>query len=290
MKKLSLFSFACLFLFSCSKNEINPVIPPLPAPPSALAASTQTDVAYGADPLQKMDVYLPAGRTTTATKLLILIHGGSWSAGDKNDMTPFVDTLQRRLPGYAAININYRLASLSGNTFPTQENDVKAALNFINSQRAAYNISDKFVLLGVSAGSHLALLQAYKNSTPAIKAVVDFFGPTDLADMYNNPASGSPAAGIQFLLNGTPSTNAALYTSSSPINFVTPQSPPTIILHGGIDNLVRYQQSVALQNKLILNAVPRQYVFYPTEGHGWVGANLTDSFDKVQAFINLYVQ
>lgn len=276
-----------LLLFSCSKNEVNPVTPVVP--PAPIAASTMLNVPYGSDALQKMDVYLPSGRSTATTKLMIIVHGGSWSAGDKADMTQFVDSLQKRLPGYAVANINYRLASLSGNTFPSQETDVKSAVDFVNNKRNEYNISDKFVLLGVSAGSHLSLLQAYKNSVPKIKAVVDFFGPNDMTDMYNNPASSSaPASGIALLLNGPPPS--ALYTSSSPINFVTAQSPPTIILHGGADPLVRYQQSVALRNKLMLNAVAQQYVFYPLEGHGWIGANLIDSFDKVQAFLNLYVQ
>ncbi|MEJ7611121.1 MAG: alpha/beta hydrolase [Ferruginibacter sp.] len=275
-----------VLLVSCSKNDINPV-PPV-TPPVTLAASTMMNVPYGSDPFQKMDVYLPPGRTTAATKLMIIVHGGGWSGGDKSDMTQYVDTFQKRLPGYAVVNINYRLATFSSNSFPTQENDVRSAVDFVYNKRNEYNISDKFVLLGVSAGSHLSLLQAYKNAVPKIKAVVDFFGPVDMADMHNNPASPSaPAGGIALLLNGPPPS--ALYNSSSPLNYVTAQSPPTIILHGGIDNLVRYQQSVALRNKLLLNTVALQYVFYPSEGHGWIGANLIDSFDKVQAFLNQYV-
>ena len=200
-----------------------------------------------------------------------------------------LDSLQRRLPGYAIININYRLATFGSNTFPTQENDVKSATDFIYSKRNDFVFSDKFALLGASAGGHLALLQAYKNASPRIRAVVDYFGPTDMADMYNNPASANaPAWGIALLLNGNPPS--ALYTSSSPINFVTPQSPPTLLLHGGIDDIVRYQQSATLRDKLVLNGVTQQYYLYPTQGHGFIGNDLVDSFDKVQAFLNLYVQ
>ena len=286
MKFTPFLAAALIFFSSCSKDS-GTVTPPAATP---VTASTMLNVAYGSDPLQKMDVYLPADRSTATTKLIIMIHGGSWQGGDKSDMTAFVDTINRRLPGYAVININYRLASFSGNLFPTQETDVKSATDFIYARRAEYKISDKFVFLGVSAGSHLALLQSYKYTTPAVKAVVDFFGPNDMADMYNNPASASaPPSGIAFLLNGTPTTNAPLYASSSPINYVSPQSPATIIFHGGVDPLVRYQQSVALRDKLILNGVTRQYVFYPTEGHGWAGANLVDSFNKLQDFLNTYV-
>jgi dipeptidyl aminopeptidase/acylaminoacyl peptidase len=84
---------------------------------------------------------------------------------------------------------------------------------------------------------------------------------------------------------GTPATNNTLYTQSSPINFVSSQSPPTMILHGGIDIVVSPSQSVSLDTKMFISGVTHQYVFYHWEGHGWVGANLTDSFNKIQAFL-----
>ena len=142
-------------------------------------------------------------------------------------------------------------------------------------------------MLGASAGGHLSLLQAYKYSSPVkIKAVVDFFGPVDLVDMYNNPASiFAPPAALAAVVGATPTTNLTLYQQSSPINFVTAQSPPTIILQGGVDPLVSPSQSVALKTKLLAMGVINQYVFYPTESHGWTGANLTDSFDKIAVFL-----
>lgn len=285
-RKLLIFTLV-FFLFSC-KKENNPGPNPGPAP---LSEKTELNVGYGTDAMQKMDVYLPASRTTSATKVIILIHGGGWSSGDKSDFTIFVDTLKRRLPGYAVFNINYRLATGAVNLFPTQENDVKAAIGFIYSKRNEYAISDKFVLLGASAGGHLSLLQAYKYSTPVtIKAVVDFYGPTDLVDMYNNPASiFAPPAALAAVVGATPTTNLTLYQQSGPINFVTAQSPPTIILQGGVDVLVSPSQSAALNNKLQTFGVIHQYVFYPTENHGWAGANLTDSFDKITVFLNTNV-
>jgi acetyl esterase/lipase len=273
--------FIGIILFSCKKEDT----PPIDNPP-ANAEKVELNVSYGTDAAQKMDYYLPGGRTTTA-KVMILIHGGGWNAGDKTDFGSFVDTLKNRLPGWAIFNINYRLASGSSNLFPTQENDVKAAIEFIYNKRNDYIISDKFVLLGLSAGGHLALLQAYKNSTPVkIKAVVDFFGPTDMTEMYNNPASilASPSI-IAAVVGGTPTTNPTIYLQSSPVNFVTAQSPPTIILHGGVDVLVSPNQSLALKNKLQAMSVIHQHVVYPTENHGWTGPNLTDSFNKIATFL-----
>ncbi|MFN0082654.1 MAG: alpha/beta hydrolase fold domain-containing protein [Ferruginibacter sp.] len=290
MKRIVLFSITTLLFFSCKKSNTDLIITELVPP---IAASTQLNASYGADPLQKMDIYLPAGRTTTSTKLIIMVHGGAWYGGDKSDITAFVDTLKKRLPNYAIININYRLATTPLTTFPTQENDVKSAVDFIYGKKSEYNISDKFAMIGVSAGAHLALLHAYKYSNSVkVKAVVDFFGPTDMTDMYNSPASPlAPSSDIALLFNGaTPTTNATLYTQSSPITFANAQAVPTIILHGGQDPIVRVTQATNLRDKLISFNIPQQYVFYPTEGHGWAGALLTDSFDKIQAFLTQYVQ
>lgn len=281
------FLFLLSFVFVACQKEDNPDIP------SSVPAQATANIAYATtDPVQKMDVYLPAGRSTTNTKVVILIHGGAWSTGDKTDFTEYVDTLKKRLPGYAIFNINYRLSDGTANLFPTQENDVKTAVEFIYSKRAEYLISDKFILLGGSAGGHLALLQGYKNTSPVkIKAIVDFFGPTDMVDIYNNPASPLiSSALVAQIVGATPTSNPTLYQTSSPINYVTAQSPPTIIFHGGIDPLVSASQSIALKTKLQSMGVAHQYVFYPTESHGWTGATMTDSFDKIQAFLATHVQ
>ena len=246
---------------------------------------TMLNVSYGTNAQQKMDGYLPANRNTTNTKVIIMIHGGGWNTGDKADFNEYVDSLKKREPSYAIFNINYRLAN-TPDLFPAQEQDVKAAVEFINSKRQEYKVSDKFVLVGASAGAHLALLQGYKNSTSIKpKAIIDFFGPTDLVALYNNPPNPFVQPTLFSVTGNTPATNNTLYTQSSPLNFVSSQSPPTMILHGGIDIVVSPSQSVSLDTKLSISGVAHQYTFYPTEGHGWTGANLTDSFNKIEAFL-----
>ena len=274
-----------LFLASCTKNDTGS------GGTDPIAAKTILNVSYGTDPLQKMDIYLPANRTVTATKVIILIHGGGWTQGDKNDFTLTVETLKKRLPDYAIFNINYRLAAWPANLFPTQELDVKAAVEFIYGNRSSYLVSDKFVLLGASAGGHLSLLHAYKYNTPVkIKAVVDFFGPTDMVDMHNNPGS-YPSVAIALLLGGTPTSNPSMYLQSSPVTYVSPATCPTIIIQGGADPLVNATtQSLALKNKLTTASVVNEYVLYPTGGHGdWNAATYTDAYNKIQAFLTANV-
>lgn len=286
----------CLFLFitigfiSCSKENSND------NGATTVTAKTMLNVAYGSNAAQMMDVYLPANRNTSITKVMVLIHGGGWTTGDKNDplFLPTVDTLKRRLPGYAIFNINYRLSATPNFLFPAQEMDVKAAVEFIFAKRNEYGISDQFVLAGASAGAHLAMLQAYKYISPVkAKAVVSLFGIGDLAQMYNNPVGGNVliSALLAQAVGKTPSQDPLIYSNSSPINFITSTAAmPTILLHGGIDPLVSPQQSVAVQNKLNAAGIINQYILYPNAGHGdWDNATYSDAYSKIQTFLSIHL-
>jgi acetyl esterase/lipase len=258
---------------------------------ASVPSSVYLNVAYGSDPKQVMDVYLPANRSTATTKLLFLIHGGSWSGGDKNGFKPYIDSLKNHLPDYAFVNINYRLANAYSNKFPAQENDVKTALSFVLDKTGEYQISHDVVLLGASAGAHLALLQAYKYAEPVkIKAVVSFFGPSDFKYMYDNPVFPQVPQLLELLLGGSPKDNEAVYFGSSPINYVTSQSCPTLLFQGGRDPLVNPKQAELLKAKLEKAGVFNKLVIYPEEGHGWHGSNLADSFEKITRFINEQVK
>lgn len=295
MKLKNLFPVAMLFLLlSASCNKSDTAITPTPTP---VAETITMNVAYGTDPLQKMDIYLPANRSITTTKVLVYIHGGAWIGGDKSDLNGAgIDSIRKRLPDYAVFNVNYRLAALPAtNPFPAQELDVKAAVEFIYANRATYLVGDKFVMMGHSAGGHLSLLHAYKYQTPVkIKAVVDFFGPTNMATMYSDYAVNPPAQlGLAALMSGTPATNPTLYQTSSPLTYATASAAcPTIILQGGTDAIVNATtQSVALKNALTSAAVVNQYVFYPLLPHGpWDAATNTDAMNKIQPFLAAYVQ
>ena len=253
-------------------------------------AESKRNISYGKDTAQRMDIYLPAGRSAMSTPSIVLIHGGGWNSGDKSDFQVYIDTFKKRLPEYAIFNLNYRLVS-SDHLFPTQEMDVKAAMEHIVQNADYYGVSPhKFVLLGFSAGAHLAMLQAYKNSPPEVKAVVNFFGPTDLTVMYKNPWHSMIPYLLQMLTGTTPAANAVAYQQSSPAHFVNTRSAPTIIFQGGKDNIVHPSQSQHLEKKLKKAGVPHELVLYPNERHGWHGTNLTNSFDRIQEFLSTHVK
>jgi len=248
------------------------------------------NVEFGNDALQKMDIFLPAGRTISTTKTIVIIHGGAWTSGDKSEMTSVVDSLKIRLPNYAFINLNYRLAvNNSVNIFPTQENDVKTAIEFYLGKSLTYEISKDIIVLGASAGAHLAMLHSYKNDPDKhVKAVVDLFGPTDLVAEWNEGFLQQLA--LMAATGKTYEQDPAIYTQSSPVNFINAQSPPTIALQGGMDYVVSPNQTNLVIAKLNSMGVTSQLVVYPNEGHGFSQANNTDALNKVMAFISKNVK
>lgn len=258
---------------------------------SQLQAKEIFNVSYGNDAAQNMDVYLPAGRNETDTKAVILIHGGAWVGGDKTDMNDAITAFKTLLPDYAVFNINYRLAALpSTNLWPVQLDDVNTAFDFIVNKSSEYQFNrNKMVIGGASAGAHLALLKAYKQNSGNIKAVIDMFGPTDMKALYITNTNYQ--ALLTIFLGGSPTTNPAVYTSSSPLFFVNSNSAPTIILHGTADNVVSISESDSLNNRLANAGVIKEYEKYAGEGHGfWSVSNSADAYAKIAAFLKLNVQ
>ena len=262
-----------LIITACSKD-------PIPA-----QEMINKDVSYGEAAQQKMDIWLPADRSRATTKTIIVIHGGGWVGGDKSEMNQYVDTIRKRMPGYAIVNLNYRLAyDNTVNVFPTQENDVRDAIAFYLDHAPEYKVSDDLILLGGSAGGHLAMLHAYKNDPQKhVKVVVDFFGPVDLVAAWNYGLLH------QLILYGAIGAfldeNPAIYTSSSPSNYITANCPPTIALQGGDDPVVPPAQTSLLISRLEAAGVINELAFYPGESHGWAGANMVDSFNRIVKFI-----
>lgn len=271
-----------LLAASCKKEVVSLGEPPIVN--DSLEAASYLDVSYGTDGKQKLDVYLPEFRDAR-TRLIILIHGGGWNSGDKSDLNGLIPEIQKRLPGYAIANLNYRLIRADGNYFPTQENDVNSAISFLKTKLDEYNISQNIIYMGFSAGAHLAMLQGYKhNDVLQPKGVISFFGPTDLEKLYIDAAVSVPGQ-LKVVLDATLDANPNLFFESSPLNYVTSNSAPTMMLHGDQDKLVPVEQAYMLRDKLVDKGVFNKLVVYPGKGHGWGGDQLQDSFNQVEAFI-----
>lgn len=281
MRSFILITGICLFFLSCSKSDISDGNG---GKMDSLAAISYLDLAYGEDTQQKLDIYLPAMRNSQ-TPVVVVIHGGGWSAGDKSDFTPFITELRRRMPNYAFANLNYRLATKTSNYFPTQENDIVAAMKFLKDKAPSYVVSRDFIIIGISAGAHLGMLQAYKHQDVLKPAgMISFYGPADLPRLFVNADPSIPWT-LKNVANATLETDPTIFAESSPINYVTAGAPPTLLLHGDADTLIPLEQATLLHEKLDAMGIRNDLVVYPGAGHGWEGDQLTDSFNKVENFI-----
>lgn len=271
---------AFIFIFSCNPNTDEDPNQPLPV-------LELRDQSYGSDPRQAMDVFLPEGRNLETTPLLIYIHGGAWIDGGKEEFDQVRAAMGQNFQDYAFIAINYRLFDFISriNQFPTQENDVIAAIQFIESQKGDWDIDGPTILAGASAGGHLALLHSYKNPQIGnIKAVVAFFPPTDLSQLYG--FNQLTTLGLTEILQGTPITNPEKYAQSSPVTFVTSNSIPTVFFHGTTDTVVPIRQSEILRQILIEKNVPHLYEAISGQGHGFTPDTNSKLLTQAASFIN----
>ena len=94
--------FLVLLIFACGDEEVE-------VQEEFSIAVEDFDISYGNNELQTYDLFLPAGRSSATTDLVLLIHVGSWISGDKSDIDGIVDLLQTTMPDYAIANMNYRL-------------------------------------------------------------------------------------------------------------------------------------------------------------------------------------
>jgi acetyl esterase/lipase len=278
-------SFLLLLVFSCSRTDDKQTTIASLDPAHYFEA---IDVSYGEHPHQKFDIYLPANRNTN-TKVMVLIHGGGWSSGDKENMNAFKDFIRIEHPDVAIVNLNYRLANDENKPYPMQIDDITGVINYLKDNKVHYTISDDFGFIGVSAGAHLSLLWSYAFDTHNnAKMVCSIVGPTNFTDpAYLN----STDTQIRELLDlyGENATIAFL-EEVSPYHQVTASAPPTILFYGGQDPLVPTTQGIDMSDRLETLGVTHEFTLYPNEGHVWVGSNLLDTGNKLKAFIENYLK
>ena len=243
-------------------------------------ARAERDVVYsspnGQD--QKLDLFFPrAGEQPYP--LVIYIHGGGWRNGSKTtggwygDVTD--DLLNR---GYAVASIDYRLTPAA--KWPAYIHDCKAAVRFLRANASKYNLDPNRVgTWGTSAGGHLVALLGTTDASAKlegdggnpeqssrVQAVVDFFGPSDLTKMFRGGDRGQETFG-----------DAEALKQASPIEYVSKDDPPFLIIQGDKDPLVPVEQSRMLHEKLKAAGVESTLVVVKDGVHGLTAAGLTPS-------------
>lgn len=286
MKTLKKISFLLLFLalyLGCSKDSSEEET--TAAVPEAVEAYQALNVSYGSDENQVFDIYLPENRTTS-TKILILIHGGSWISGDKSDMSSIKTFISALHPNIGIVNMNYTLAGINNPPVPMQTEDISMVVDYLSMNKSSLIVSDDIGFIGVSAGAHLSLLWSYAHDVNnQVDMVCSIVGPANFTDpAYYDNVLYQPV----FQLFGNPSIE--FLESASPYHRATTSSPPTLLFYGGMDPLVPTSQGIDMDAQLTTLGVPHEFHFYPEEGHGWDGENLLDTTSKISAYINTYIE
>lgn len=280
--KLIILLFIISFTFSCTKNDNDVDII------DATVATQFIDVSYGSASQQIYDIYLPKNRSNSKTKVLVMVHGGSWVSGDKNDLNGFIESLKQEFPEYAIVNLNYQLATIGKSPFPMQIDDLEKAISHLKSKSDDYAISTNYGFIGVSAGAHLSMVYTFQNATSNnVKMVCSIVGPTNFTDenYISNPDYFEVSTGIQLLTGINYEANPEYYKNLSPYHIVTENAPPTILFYGGKDNLIPTSQGVDLHMRLDELGVINEFTLYENEGHGWEGDALNDTYLKLKQFI-----
>ncbi len=199
---------------------------------------------------------------------LITLYGGAWQRGSPDQNETFNRYLAAQ--GYAVWAISYRHAPRY--PFPAQRDDVRSALTFIAQQAAHYNTDlNRIALMGRSAGAQLAMLAAYQDPSPiAIKAIINYYGPVNLIAGYNQVPSPDPIgsrATLTAFLGGSPSEVPDRYDQASPINAVKPGLPPSLLIYGGRDNIIRAEYGQVLAEALQAQGNPVIFITIPWADH-----------------------
>jgi acetyl esterase/lipase len=234
-----------------------------------------SDVAYGDDPAQCLDVWAradldPAGRAP----VLVQVHGGGWTGGSRVvSASPLLAHLAER--GWVCVTIDYRLGP--DHRWPAQIVDVKAAVAWVKENIAAHGGDPSFVAIsGGSAGGHLASLAALTPNDPAFQpgfadadttlaAAVPLYGVHDLVldehGMHHTVARN--LTGTRF------ADDPGTWRAASPLHRAGPAAPPFLVIHGSADTIVSVNQSRRFVRRLWEVGAPVCFAELPHAQHSF---------------------
>lgn len=233
------------------------------------------DVVFGTggDRELRCDVYTPPGNPTNAPAVLLL-HGGGWARGDRKQLQGYGILIGRE--GYVCIASEYRLTGES--SWPAQIHDVKAAIRWMRASAGELGIDPRRIAVeGNSAGAHLALLAA---GTPnvadlegdggnpgagtEVAVAIGVYAPTVFFHGEDRTKGATPVGALMGNA-GTPSDAA----KASPLSYVGPSFPPTMLIHGTHDETVSPMASIRMYEELFRAGVPAELHMYAEQPHAF---------------------
>jgi acetyl esterase/lipase len=229
-------------------------------------------IPYGADPLQHVDLWLPAGKGPFP--VVLMVHGGCWQTGiAKADIMNWIagDLRQR---GIAVWNVEYRGVDVADGGFPGTFRDVETAADLLARQGGRYHLrTSRVVAVGHSAGGHLALWLAARPGLPTdsplrtrhplrLVAAISLGGLPDLAAAASPPGDTCGADAVPRLVGRPAPARPDVYADTSPAVLPQPDGPVTLV-NGGLDPIA----PPAFAAAYTLHAPAAQRLVVADQGH-----------------------
>ena len=270
--------------------------PPRPSPPGV---RVERDIVYAkaGDRELPLDIYLPEKAADKPLPLVVWIHGGAWRAGTK-EQTPLMPLIKE---GYAGASIGYRYTQEA--PFPANVQECKAAIRWLRSNAAQYNIDpNRIGIWGSSAGGHLVAFLGTSGDvaefegthgvtgvSSRVQAVVDWFGPTRVARMSHHPSRmdhDAPDSPENQLIGAFAQQNAELAERLNPARYASKDDPPFLIQHGDADPLVPLEQSEILADALKAAGAKVEFEILHGAGHGGPQFQTPENIKRVRTFFD----
>ena len=243
----------------------------------------KSDVSYGSGEANKFDLYLPKDDSKKSYGLVVYLHAGGFTTGDKTDDVEMLSWLCSK--GYVAAGINYTLRTDENNgSVLAQSNEIKEAIPVVISEaeKNGYHI-DKMTMAGGSAGHCLAMIYTYRDGDEAPVPVVLTFGAVGPSCFYQEDwgiygldQNDENCAGMFSIMAGVEITEQDIRDGSyhekvkpiSAMEWISNNPVPSVVAYGTCDRVQPYLGALRLKEALEKNQVDYEFFELPHSGHG----------------------
>lgn len=258
----------------------------------------ENDVEYSNPDGQHLQLNLARPTGAGPYPAILCIHGGGFRAGTRQGYDGMIKKLAQN--GYVAATVTYRLAPKY--QFPAAIHDVKAAVRWLRANASKYHVDPQRIgVTGGSAGGHLAQFLGVTGGVAQfegdggnpgqcsrVTCVVNYYGPSDFTQSYGKSVDAAEV--LPLFLGGNLEQARARHIQASPLYWVTPESAPTLCIHGTKDNYVAYEQATWLVDRLKACAVEAELLTIEGAGHGFRGDDATRADAAMLAFFDRHLK
>ena len=305
---LYVMTFAAVFVGSAAiKLTYNPLAKETQVNWNESVGSVYSDLSYGDGEANKFDLYVPADKTKDAYGLVVYLHAGGFTAGDKKDDAEMLQWLCSK--GYVAAGVNYTLFSEQNPNASvySQSIEIKNSIPAIVEEagKLGYPL-DRMAISGGSAGGCLALIYGYRDAAESpipVKMIFEAVCPGSFHHQdwrcFGLDKSSEAASALFSAMAGKIITPEMIKANDyedeirdiSPDLWVNETSVPLLCAYGAHDKMQPFEASKPLIAALERYGIPHDYIVFPHSGHGLQNDNKCYAayIDKINAYLERYM-